>query len=101
MEEERKIIKVTASTWDTFKELSSRTRLDMMDLLASIAEQVQKQLDLLESDKRLLFMSDLYIDKNTANLPKTIIRLSDANSFGGLDSIPPRTSKRGFREFWI
>jgi len=85
--ENRKVLWCTVQTADTFKELGKRTRLDMMDILEAIAESIQKQLDLMKPNVRLSFMSDLYIDKQTANLPKTIIRLSDANSFG-LEAIP-------------
>ena len=81
-EQDSKVIRVTDSTYNTLKEMSERTSIKMSTILELIFCEVQKQLDLMQSNKKLLFMSDLYIDKQTASLPKTIIRLSDACSFG-------------------
>lgn len=83
---------VSQETLATWNELSERTRIPISRLLKEITENIQKQLDLMQTGRCLNFMSDLYIDSKTANLPKTIIRLSDANSFG-LDGLPPEIRK--------
>jgi hypothetical protein len=75
-------ISVSQETLATWNELSERTRIPISRLLKEITENIQRQLDLMQTGRCLNFLSDLYIDKQTANLPKTIIRLSDANSFG-------------------
>ena len=86
-------ISVSPETLATWNELSEQTRIPISRLLREITENIQKQLDLMQAGKCLNFLTDLYIDKKTANLPKTIIRLSDANSFG-LDALPPELRKR-------
>ncbi len=80
---------VSPETLKTWNELSERTKIPISTLVKEITENIQKQLDLLSPSNRLVFFSDLYIDKKTANLPKTVIliRLSDSSSFG-FDSIP-------------
>ncbi|MGD0644391.1 MAG: ribbon-helix-helix domain-containing protein [Candidatus Bathyarchaeia archaeon] len=75
-------ISVSPETLATWNELSERTRIPISRLLKEITENIQKQLDLMKPNTTLNFLTDLYIDSKTANLPKTIIRLSDANSFG-------------------
>lgn len=80
-------ISVSPETLATWNELSERTRIPISRLLREITENIQKQLDLMTRDRCLNFLTNLYIDSKVATLPKTIIRLSDANSFG-LDSIP-------------
>lgn len=79
-------ISVSPETLATWNELSNRTKIPISTLIKDITANVQKQMDLMQQG-HLLFLTDLYIDSKTANLPKTIIRLSSANSFG-LDSIP-------------
>jgi len=86
-------ISVSPESLATWNELSARTGIPISTLLKEITESVQKQLDLMQPNRKLLFMADLYIDKQTANLPKTIIRLSDANSFG-FDQIPQELRKQ-------
>lgn len=77
-------ISASKETIKTWNELSKRTRIPISTLLREISESIQKQLDLLEPNKKLLFMADFY---KKDNVPKTIIRISDANAFG-LDQIP-------------
>ena len=91
-------ISVSPETLATWNELSKRTRIPISRLLKEITENIQKQLDLMQSGRCLNFLTDLYIDKKTANLPKTIIRLSDANSFG-LDALPPELRKEVLESF--
>lgn len=91
-------ISVSQETLATWNELSERTRIPISRLLREITENIQRQLDLMQAGRCLNFLTDLYIDKNTANLPKTIIRLSDANSFG-LDAIPNELRKEVLKAF--
>jgi len=91
-------ISVSQETLATWNELSERTRIPISRLLKEITENIQKQLDLMQAGRCLNFLTDLYIDKQTANLPKTIIRLSDANSFG-LDAIPAELRKEVLKAF--
>ena len=72
-------ISVSPETLATWNELSARTRIPISTLLKDISETIQKQLDLMESGKKLLFMADFY---NKDNVPKTIVRLSDAFTAG-------------------
>jgi len=67
----------------------------MILLLDDIFKQVQKQLDLMEPNKRLLFMADFY---NKDNCPKTIIRLSDALA-SSLEEIDPEMRKDVLKAF--
>ncbi|MGA2522906.1 MAG: hypothetical protein ABSF65_01985 [Candidatus Bathyarchaeia archaeon] len=82
-------ISVSPETLSTWNELSTRTGIPISTLIKEIAESVQKQLDLMQTNRKLLFMSDFY---NKDNVPKTIIRLSDYNSFG-FDQIPQEYRK--------
>ena len=91
-------ISVSPETLATWNELSERTRIPISRLLREITENIQKQLDLMQPNHTLNFLTDLYIDKHTANLPKTIIRLSDSNSFG-LDSIPAELRNEVIKAF--
>jgi hypothetical protein len=97
-QQESKQIRVSAKTWETLRELSFRTRIDMGELVNAIFESVQKQIDLLKPSGTLAFLSDLYV-KDT--MPKTfvsLIRVSDAGSFG-FDSIPSELKAQVLEKF--
>lgn len=99
-EEKTKVIRVSTETLNTLKQLSNRTQIDMLTLLDDIFKQIQLQLDLMESGKKLLFMADLY---NKDNMPKVIIRLSD-NIYSSLAEIPNELRAEIYKAFgyeWV
>ena len=80
---------------ETLREFCIRTHTSQIDFMNLLMEQVQLLLDLQESGKRLLWMVDLY---NKDNVPKVIIRLSDA-LYSSLDEIPPELQKKVLEGF--
>jgi len=91
-EEKSKVMRISNEAYATLTELSDRTRIPMVSLVDEIFESVQKQLDLMQINRKLLFMCDLY---TRDRMPKVIIRLSDANSFGFLGNLDvPNDVKR-------
>jgi hypothetical protein len=95
MESDNTTIRVKKTSRDTINEFCERTHTNVIDFIDVLTTELQKQLDLCEPNKRLLYMVDFY---NKDNCPKTIIRLSDALA-SSLDEIPEELHEEIFQKF--
>lgn len=95
METDNTTIRVKKTSRATINEFCARTHTDVIDFIEALTTELQKQLDLMEPNKRLLWMVEFY---NKDNCPKTIIRLSDA-FYSSLGEMPPELRASVLKEF--